>query len=113
MSASYDRNIRGLHLHRVKTSAPEVRDAQTAAISPACRVRLAETESDVRAAQALRFAVFNLELNGGLESSFLTLLDADRFDAICDHLLVEDMTTSEVVGTYRLQTGIKASQGLG
>jgi putative hemolysin len=69
------------------------------------RVRLAASESDVRAAQTLRFIVFNLELSEGLESSYNTMLDADRFDAVCDHVLVEDAATQEVVGTYRLQTG--------
>src|SRR6185436_9526967 len=43
-------------------------------------LRLASGEADVRAAQALRFAVFNVELNEGLAASFSTGLDADRFD---------------------------------
>lgn len=71
------------------------------------RLRLASGPEDVRAAQLLRFVVFNLELREGLESSFLTLLDADRFDPVCDHLLVET-PSGEVVGTYRLQTGTTA-----
>ncbi len=69
------------------------------------RLRLAETAEDLRAAQTLRFLVFNLELSEGLESSFATLRDEDPFDAICDHLLVEKKDTGEIVGTYRLQTG--------
>ena len=75
--------------------------------------RLAGGPGDVRAAQALRFLVFNLELNEGLEQSFDTLRDADPFDDICDHLLVENRLTGEVVGTYRLQTGTAAAQKLG
>lgn len=75
--------------------------------------RRATSESDLHAAQALRFLVFNLELNEGLESSFATRRDADPFDQACDHLLVEDKRTGEVVGTYRLQTGISAAQRLG
>jgi len=75
--------------------------------------RLADSATDVRAAQTLRFLVFNLELNEGLEQSFATLLDADPFDEICDHLLVEDRRTGEVVGTYRLQSGRVASQHRG
>ena len=47
------------------------------------------------------FLVFNLELNEGLESSYSTLRDEDPFDAICDHLLVENKDTGEVVGTYQ------------
>src|SRR6266498_5150263 len=67
--------------------------------------RLARDAAEVRAAQALRFAVFNLELHEGLAESVLTGLDADPFDEACDHLLVEHVSTGEVVGTYRLQTG--------
>jgi putative hemolysin len=97
----------------MKIIAPEVQNIQSSQPVPICRVRLAESANDVRAAQALRFRVFNLELNEGLEQSFNTLLDADPFDEICDHLLVEDAATGEVVGTYRLQTGERAARGLG
>jgi putative hemolysin len=70
-------------------------------------VRLATSLTDVRAAQTLRFLVFNLELNEGLESSFHTCRDEDPFDEVCDHLLVE--SEGEVVGVYRLQTGQNAA----
>ena len=76
-------------------------------------IRLARDASEVRAAQALRFAVFNLELNEGLAESLITGLDADPFDAVCDHLLVEHLPTGEIIGTYRLQTGQTAAENLG
>lgn len=75
--------------------------------------RLANQASDVRAAQSLRFKVFNLELREGLEASHETGLDADPFDEICDHLIVEHLPTREVVGTYRLQTGRTAAASRG
>jgi putative hemolysin len=71
--------------------------------------RLAQNASEVRAAQALRFQVFNLELNEGLEQSYHTGLDEDPFDAICDHLIVEHLPSGGIVGTYRLQTGLNAA----
>jgi putative hemolysin len=74
-------------------------------------VRLAQGAEDLHAAQALRFFVFNLELNEGLESSFLTLRDEDAYDSGCDHLLVE--SDGEVVGTYRMQTGRRAAENIG
>ena len=77
--------------------------------TPSYRLRLASSNADVRAAQMLRFLVFNVEMREGLQSSFETCLDADRFDAVCDHLLVEDRATREIVGTYRLQTGARAA----
>ena len=77
------------------------------------RARLASTPADLRAAQVLRFEVFNLELDEGLAMSYDTGLDADPFDSVCDHLIVEDLSDGCVVGTYRLQTGAKAAQSLG
>ena len=77
------------------------------------RARLAATAADLQAAQCLRFEVFNVELQEGLKESWSTRRDADRFDERCDHLLVEHIKTREVVGTYRLQTGIMAASGHG
>lgn len=62
-------------------------------------VGLATSAADLQAAQKLRYAVFAEEM-GALLDSPVSGLDADRFDAFCDHLLVRD--GSEVVGTYRL-----------
>ncbi len=75
--------------------------------------RLARNLDEVRAAQALRFEVFNLELNEGLAESYATGLDEDPFDAVCDHLLVEHLPSGHIVGTYRLQTGVTAGGRLG
>ena len=76
-------------------------------------VRLAQNPDDVRAAQALRFQVFNVELNEGLAESFATGLDRDPFDTVCDHLLVEETGSRQIVGTYRLQTGGTAGAVMG
>jgi putative hemolysin len=75
--------------------------------------RLARSETEIRAAQALRFEVFNLELNEGLAGSYATGLDSDPFDKICDHLMVEHVPSGKIVGTYRLQTGATAAANLG
>ncbi|MEU0243477.1 GNAT family N-acyltransferase [Streptomyces sp. NPDC006235] len=64
-------------------------------------VTLARTEEDVRAAQRLRHDVFAGEL-GALLAGSPPGLDVDPFDAYCDHLLVREKTTGQVVGTYRL-----------
>jgi len=81
------------------------------------RLRLAESVEDRLAACRLRFKVFNIELGEGLESSYQTGIDTDRFDAICEHLLVEDKQETNpsrrVVGTYRMQSGTTAGQNLG
>jgi len=71
--------------------------------------RLARDQDEVRAAQCLRYEVFNLELNEGLSTSHATGLDSDPFDDVCDHLVVEHLPTREIVGTYRLQAGDNAA----
>lgn len=73
------------------------------------RTRLASCAADLRAAQSLRFMVFNLELREGLAQSFARCADVDPFDEVCDHLLIEDEQTGELVGTYRMQTGLRAA----
>jgi putative hemolysin len=75
--------------------------------------RLARTSEEIRAAQRLRFEVFNIELNEGLPESYAIGRDEDPFDGVCDHLIVEHLPTSRVVGTYRLQTGANAQAYLG
>ncbi|MBC9725977.1 GNAT family N-acetyltransferase [Streptomyces sp. TRM68367] len=64
-------------------------------------VGLARDEEDVRAAQRLRHDVFALEM-GALLATAQPGHDIDAFDAYCDHLLVRDTATGQVVGTYRL-----------
>ncbi|MFD5568465.1 GNAT family N-acetyltransferase [Streptomyces cadmiisoli] len=71
-------------------------------------VTLARDEDDVRAAQRLRHDVFAGEM-GALLSTPQPGLDVDPFDAYCDHLLVRDTLTGQVVGTYRLLPPERAS----
>ncbi len=75
--------------------------------------RLATTLAEIQGAQTLRFEVFNLELNEGLAESFNAGLDTDAFDAVCRHLIVEHTSTGEIIGTYRMQTGLNAQQHFG
>ncbi|BBC92072.1 GNAT family N-acetyltransferase [Streptomyces griseofuscus] len=64
-------------------------------------VALARDEDDVRAAQRLRYDVFAGEM-GAVLATPRPGHDIDAFDAHCDHLLVRDTVTGQVVGTYRL-----------
>ena len=95
------------------SAIPQTLERVAARLAPTYRLRLAAGAHDVQAAQALRFEVFNLELDEGLVQSYDTGLDADPFDAVCDHLLVEDESSGAVIGTYRLQTGPRAAEHLG
>jgi putative hemolysin len=64
-------------------------------------VGLATGSSEVRAAQKLRWRVFADELGARLTSREPGV-DQDGFDPYCDHLVVRDDTSCEVVGTYRI-----------
>ncbi len=100
----------------VRAPAPDGFVAQTPLVSLQLgkyEIRLAETLAERDAACRLRFKVFNIELGEGLDSSYETGLDQDHFDLFCHHLIVEDRSRREVVGTYRMQSGITAKQNLG
>jgi putative hemolysin len=77
------------------------------------RCRFANSMEDLEAVLRLRYRVFNLELNEGLEESHDTGIDLDEYDAQCHHLMVEHAATGTVVGTYRLQTYPMARSGVG
>lgn len=67
-------------------------------------VHFAQTLEEVDAAMKLRFEIFNLELNEGLDDSFITGRDEDEFDATCHHLIVIEKSSGDCVGTYRVRT---------
>ncbi|KIC25250.1 MULTISPECIES: GNAT family N-acetyltransferase [unclassified Leisingera] len=70
---------------------------------PEFSVKIAETEEELRAAQALRYDVFVRELGGGGEMvDHEAGLERDRFDPYFDHMLVTDVAKGAVVGVYRL-----------
>ncbi len=77
------------------------------------RVLVAATEEERSAVFRLRFQVFNLELNEGLDSAFDTGEDRDKFDDVCALLYVQHRATGEVVGTYRVQSGVIAGLNFG
>ncbi|MFI7593642.1 GNAT family N-acetyltransferase [Micromonospora sp. NPDC049359] len=62
---------------------------------------IADDPTQVAAAQRLRHEVFATELGATLAPGAAGL-DVDPFDAHCDHLIVREDSTGQVVGTYRL-----------
>ncbi|WP_031078765.1 GNAT family N-acetyltransferase [Streptomyces sp. NRRL S-118] len=88
-------------------SAPVARGARRPGAAPGDGpqpryvVSLAREQDEVRAAQRLRHQVFAGEFGARPEGPEPGL-EGDAFDAYCDHLLVRDGATGEVVGTYRL-----------
>ncbi len=67
-------------------------------------VRLAQNDSEIQAAQALRYHVFYEELAAQASPEMATAKrDFDEFDPFCDHMVVIDHAKNNaVVGTYRM-----------
>jgi len=76
-------------------------------------IKIATDQNEIIEAQRLRFQVFNLELDKGLQRSYETGLDIDEFDPFCNHLIVRDVQSNDVVGTYRMMRGAQAREHLG
>lgn len=64
---------------------------------------------EVREAQRLRFDVFAGEMGATLPKS-VPGHDVDLFDDYCEHLLVRDQQTRQVIGTYRVLTPVQAKR---
>lgn len=100
--------------------APAVAPHGRTAGTPAIEVVWARQQSDVRAAQQLRWAVFAEEMGARLPQQVGELAghDIDAFDDHCEHLLVRTLPTPDqpamVVGTYRVLTpgGARRAGGL-
>lgn len=88
--------------HNLAAEAP--RHEPGAALS----VALARSSAEVLEAQRLRYRVFAEELGARLDSG-IPGVDRDIYDAHCEHLLVRDSRSGEVVGTYRLLPGPAAA----
>lgn len=98
--------------------APAFQHSQRA---PSTRLSVgwARSEVEVREAQALRYQTFAVEMGARLAPPQGTPagLDADLFDAYCEHLLVrvedEEGEPGRVVGTYRVLTPAAARRAGG
>jgi putative hemolysin len=75
--------------------------------APELDIRWATTWTDVREVQRLRYRVFALEMGARVPSHHHGL-DADKFDAYCDHLLVRESPAGAVIGTCRVLAGRQA-----
>jgi len=90
---------------RVAQRSQAARPPKPAEIS----VSWARHQDDVRAAQRLRYEVFAGEMGARLNTP-LAGHDIDLFDNYCEHLLVRDAATMQVIGTYRVLTPVQAKR---
>lgn len=104
MNESLDIN----YLARAKLPAHETTGTLNAERNPIV-VSWARDLSEVRAAQRLRYLVFADEMGARLNTS-IPGHDVDLFDNYCEHLLVRDEVTQQVIGTYRVLTPVQAKR---
>ncbi|MGO1051696.1 GNAT family N-acetyltransferase [Crossiella sp. CA198] len=69
--------------------------------APRYSLLVARDSEEVRAAQRLRYRVFAEEMGASI-SCRTAGVDEDYFDEFCDHLVVRDDRSQEIVGTYRM-----------
>ena len=91
--------------------APDHTDTRRLA-GPRYSLLLTTDPTLIEAAQRLRYEVFSTEPGFALHNS--TALDSDRFDEHCDHILVRDDESGDLVGCYRMlpPPGAIAARGL-
>ena len=87
------------------TTPPPVGERPSAGIE----VCWAEHQDQVRQAQRLRYQVFVGEMGARLPNT-IPHHDIDLFDDFCEHLLVRDVASGEVIGTYRVLTPAQAKR---
>ncbi|MCI0485887.1 MAG: GNAT family N-acetyltransferase [Blastocatellia bacterium] len=108
-----------MHLNHSIVAATEEYPIHRSAIPPVeideggYLARFAKNRQELDSVFKLRFEVFNLELEEGLDSSFQTGRDQDEFDLDCHHLIVLESSEERIVGTYRVQTAEMAESGRG
>ncbi len=72
-------------------------------------VQWAKHQDEVREAQRLRYNVFATEMGARLKDS-IPGHDIDLFDDFCEHLIIRDDVTHQVIGTYRVLTPAQAKR---
>ena len=96
-----------IHLPRGSLHPSDATPLVTPLAAGGIEVQWARHLDEVREAQCLRYAVFAGEMGARLNTP-LPGHDIDLFDDYCEHLLVRDAVTHQVVGTYRVLTPAQA-----
>jgi len=96
-------------LARAVLSLPAEMPAKSDQRNKGIAVSWANHQDEVRAAQRLRFDVFAGEMGARLNTP-LPGHDVDLFDNYCEHLIVRDQLTQQVIGTYRVLTPVQAKR---
>jgi L-ornithine Nalpha-acyltransferase len=113
-------SVRLVNIHEPGPLEGRLEQWPVLATAGALEVRLAETEGEVEQAQRLRYHVFYEEMAAVPSPQMREARrDFDKYDEVCDHLLVIDRSATDedgqplVVGTYRLTRDVDAARAGG
>jgi putative hemolysin len=101
-----------LELVRIDPDRPATPAAWVDPAAEGLVVGLARTTEEIEEIQRLRYRVFTEDM-GVVFPDAEDGIDQDRFDAWCEHVMVREVLTGRVVGTYRLLTPEKAREAGG
>ena len=94
---------------RSQEPVSQTHSAATTPARTALSIEWARHQDQVREAQRLRYDVFVSEMGARLKE-IIPGHDIDLFDDFCEHLLVRDEVSGQVVGTYRVLTPTQAQR---
>ncbi|MGB6208053.1 GNAT family N-acetyltransferase [Mycobacterium sp.] len=103
-----------MSIDTVLIAADKPTSGTTSSTEPRYSLLLSTDATLIESAQRLRYDVFGNEPGFSLTGQDVAGLDVDRFDEHCDHLLVREDNSGELVGCYRMlsPTGAIAAGGL-
>ena len=90
-------------LELVHSASSFINPPNTTATRSGLVVGLAQTDQELDLIQRLRYETFKSEFGAAFNTS-APGVDSDAFDKWCEHLMVRDLDTDEVIGTYRVLT---------
>lgn len=96
-------------LHRRDSGLHAAHGTAATVVPRGISVSWAKHLDEIRAAQRLRYAVFAGEMGARLQTP-IAHHDIDLFDDYCEHLLVRDVRSQQVIGTYRVLTPAQAKR---
>lgn len=90
-----------LEFTRINLEVPQHPLSGDSPVSQGLAVGLARHPDEIRQAQRLRYQVFTEDM-GAVFPGAVDGIDEDAFDPWCEHLIVRELGTERVVGTYRI-----------
>jgi putative hemolysin len=70
-------------------------------------IGIADTPEEIDEILELRYDVFNTELKEGIKENDKTHRDVDKFDSVCEYLMIKDLEIGKIIATYRIHPSWK------